>query len=301
MEAFLTFCQEMPFVAIPVAMLLCGMGLPIPEEIVLLLAGYMSHSGGLNFGLIFGICVLSILLGDFVPFLLGKAFGPKLLRLRLVRTWMHTERLARFDAFFTKHGRLTIFVARFLPGVRAPAFFTAGSMGMSMLRFGIVDGIGAVVGSAIFVSLGKFNGEQIDQLIHWVEKTERGLFILLGLGIVAGAVYLWFRLRRRKRLLGQDVREAFVGPPSAEEISGVQKAVQPQEEPVNEPPSGASQPASPPELIAEPPASEPERQPEKKNGTRSPRGTSKLGEPPTILPMPPVRGETAKEPEDLGS
>lgn len=264
----------MPYVAIPVAMIVCGIGLPVPEELVLVWAGYLSYSSGVHFGLIFGICVLSILAGDLVPFMLGKVFGPKLLKLRIVRTWMHTERLARFDAFFTKHGRLTILVARFLTGVRIPAFFTAGSMGMSIVRFLIMDGIGALIGCTIFVSLGKFNGEHIDQVIEWVKKTELGILIVVGVAVVAAAIYLWYRLRRRKRLLGKDVREAFVGPPSMDELGSGEKTAPPEKELAREPPGSTDE---------EPVRKTPQSRPEKKNGAGL------------------AAGHRTKEPPDLGS
>ena len=154
------------------------------------------------------------MLGDAAPFVLGRIFGPKLLRLRLVRTWISAEALARFDRWFDRHGRLTVFVARFLTGIRVPAFFAAGSMRMSAWRFFIMDGLGVLISVPVFAGLGYAFGDKIDLVIDWVEKAERVVLwsILVGL-VCAGGAWFWYHKRRSKRLLGSEVQDAFVGPP----------------------------------------------------------------------------------------
>ncbi|MCA8972833.1 MAG: DedA family protein, partial [Planctomycetes bacterium] len=147
-------------------LLLCGIGLPLPEELILVSAGYVAYRGGLTgdghhpVGLM-ATAAGAILVGDSIPYVLGRIFGPKLLRLRLVRSWISQEGLARFDRWFHRHGRLTIFVARFLPGIRVPAFFTAGSMNTSSLRFYLMDGLGVLVSAPLFVWLGYYFGADI--------------------------------------------------------------------------------------------------------------------------------------------
>lgn len=156
--------------------------------------------------------VSSILISDSIPFTLGKLFGPRLLRLRLMRSYMHQERLAAFDAWFQDHGSKTILISRFLPGIRVPAFFTAGCMGVSFARFLFLNGLGAIFSSGLFILLGNRFSNRIDQVVDWVQRTERGLLIVVG---SAGAVFLgWWiwKIRRRRKLLGADVRETFVEP-----------------------------------------------------------------------------------------
>lgn len=194
-------------------MLLCGVGLPIPEEIILVGAGYVSYKNLAHPGLALATCVVAIVAGDLMPFMLGRVFGPKLLRLRLVRGWISQERLANFDDWFKRHGRLTILVARFLTGIRIPAFFTAGSIRMNMVRFLLMDMLGVMISAPVLIWLGMHYGDKIDEVIDWVRTTERGVLILVLTGVLCGAAYVWWRLRRRKRLLGSmDVRETFVGP-----------------------------------------------------------------------------------------
>lgn len=199
-------------------MLLCGIGLPLPEELILVAAGYVAYRGELAgdghhpAGLALTASV-AILVGDSIPYVLGRKFGPKLLRLRLVRTWITQEGLARFDRWFQRHGRLTIFVARFLPGIRVPAFFTAGSMNTSVARFLMMDGLGVLISAPLFVWLGYYFGEDITTLVEWVRRAEHTVLWAIGIGVVlAVAIYFfWYRRRRTQRLLGAPVTEATVG------------------------------------------------------------------------------------------
>ncbi len=193
-------------------MIACGIGIPFPEELILVGAGYIVYLDKADPFLLAGTCIGAILAGDLMPFLLGRIFGPKILRLKTVRRFITREKLALFDAWFQKRGWLTIFVARFLTGLRMPAYFTAGSMRFSAWRFLVIDGLGALVVVPLLGGLGYFFGDKIDDLVHFVEKTEKGIFIVVASAATLFAGWIWFRRMRRKRLLGKEVKEIFVGP-----------------------------------------------------------------------------------------
>ncbi len=187
-------------------------------------AGYACYHGHADLVLACAACGGAILVGDSIPFVLGRVFGAKLLRVRLVRSWISTKRLALFDSWFQKHGRLTIFVARFLAGIRVPAFFAAGTMRTSVARFVVMDGLGILIGVPAFIALGYFGGEHIDVVLDWVRRLEQGILILLGVGVVTGlGIWFWYHRRRSRKILGEEVSETFVeGPTSAEAQASVQ-------------------------------------------------------------------------------
>jgi len=201
-----------PYLAVFVLMILCGLGLPIPEEIILVGAGYISYLGKADPLVLGATSAGAILAGDLLPFLLGRLFGPKILRIRLVRTWISKEKLALFDHWFQRRGWLTIFVARFIPGIRTPAFFTAGSMRLAIPKFLLIDGAGVLFSVPLSLGLGYHFGDQIDRAISLVHRTEKGLLILAGASLLILTGVFWYRIHRRRKLLGSDVREAFVGP-----------------------------------------------------------------------------------------
>ena len=120
-------------------LVLCGLGLPLPEEIVLVAAGFVCYQeDGPNFLIMMAACATGVLLGDLLPFVLGKLFGPRLLRLRWMRMVINKDRLATFDRWFRRRGDSVILIARFIPGLRVVAFFTGGTMQMRWSRFAVI-------------------------------------------------------------------------------------------------------------------------------------------------------------------
>lgn len=188
-----------PYVGVAVVFVLCGMGLPLPEELVLIAGGYVCHQfpDRASVPLMMVWCGGAILVGDVIPFVLGRIFGTRLLRLRYLRMLVTRRRLAKFDHWFRRRGDLVIFIARFLAGIRVVAFFTAGTMRMRWRRFLLLDGLGIVIIAPPLIWLGYTGGEFIDSVIETVKRAERGL--LIGTLALAASVGLYLLLLRRKR------------------------------------------------------------------------------------------------------
>ncbi len=158
------------------------------------------------------VCIASILAGDLIPFTLGRAFGPRLLRLRFLRFVVSRQRLANFDRWFRRRGDLVIFFARFVPGLRTVAYFTAGTMRMQWLRFLTLDVAGILLVAPLFAVIGYWSGEYIDDAITKIKTWERGILItVVVVGTIAGSWY-WVRRRRARQLMVEGRREAYVEP-----------------------------------------------------------------------------------------
>ena len=216
MEWLFTFFEQYPYLGVSIVFLLLGIGLPIPEEVVLVVAGFICHKfhadPNVTIEIMIFVCVASILAGDLIPFTLGKLFGPRLLRLRFLRVIVSRQRLANFDRWFRRRGDLVIFFARFVPGLRTVAYFTAGSMRMRWLRFLSLDVAGILLVAPLFAVLGYASGEVIDQAIHRIQRWERGILItVVVVGLIAGTWY-WVRRRRARQLMVEGPRDAYVEP-----------------------------------------------------------------------------------------
>jgi membrane protein DedA with SNARE-associated domain len=176
-------------------LLLCGVGLPLPEEVTLIASGLLVHQGQVDFFLISTVCASAILLGDSVPFWLGKRYGMNALRIGFVRRILHPERFALLEQRFEEHGNWAIFTCRFLPGVRIPGYFTAGTLGMRYTRFLLLDGLGVFISVPVSVFLGQLFAEHIEEL----ERSVANFHQLLGFGIVSLVLIMLVRGRIRKR------------------------------------------------------------------------------------------------------
>src|SRR5262245_24033177 len=90
-------------------LLLCGLGLPIPEDISLICAGYMAHLAVINVHNAFLVCLAAVLAGDTLAFFLGRWFGSRVLQWRFFQRVFTPRKQLRVRAYFRKYGSKVIF------------------------------------------------------------------------------------------------------------------------------------------------------------------------------------------------
>jgi membrane protein DedA with SNARE-associated domain len=214
-DQILAAIAEYPYWSVALLFVLCGIGLPLPEEVLLLAAGYICkmYPERAELPLMMGACAGGILGGDVLPYVLGRVFGVRLLRLRWMRLVVTKQRLAKFDGWFRRRGDWVILIARFIPGLRVVAFFTGGTMKMPWRRFLFLDGLGIALMVPAMTLVGFHSAEYIDQAIGLVKRVEAGLLWT----VMAGGVVLvgWFwvaQYRKRKAREAARQTEAFVQP-----------------------------------------------------------------------------------------
>ena len=184
-SALSQFFSEFGYLAPFTILVLCGFGFPLPEEVTMLGSGFLLYQGRVEGLEILSVCFAATLIGDSVPYWLGRIYGRKALGIRLVRRVLHPERLSNIESRFRRNETRAVFVCRFLPGLRLPAWFTAGTLGMSYARFLAVDAAGAAIMTPLFIWLGFASGERIAELESTVENLHQILgFVVVGLATV---------------------------------------------------------------------------------------------------------------------
>lgn len=174
-----------------------GAGLPIPEEVTMVGSGYLFYQGEVEFPLIVATCWIATLIGDSIPFWLGRLLGDKALRLPLVSKALHPERFKLIEKRFQEHGNWAVFTCRFLPGVRMPGFFSAGTLRMNYLRFLLFDALAACLMVPAYIGLGSYFGRRIGALENAVQNSTQTLGFILVLLVVF--MFVHFLIRRRER------------------------------------------------------------------------------------------------------
>lgn len=152
-EPIIGFALARPYLMVMVLLLVAGFGLPMPEDITIALAGYIAwHDGTLDADSTrhllwpLGLWTLWwVVAGDSIVFGLGRLLGPGALDHRWVKPWMPAARRRRVERGFDKYGNGILFFARFMPGLRTPIFFTAGTMGIPWWRLWLYDGGAALL------------------------------------------------------------------------------------------------------------------------------------------------------------
>jgi membrane-associated protein len=181
--------------AILFVIVFCETGLVVtpflPGDSLLFTAGALASLGNLNLWVLFLFLSLAAVLGDTANYWIGKKVGPRAFDGTI--RFLKQEHLRKTEAFYEKHGKKTIILARFVPIVRTFAPFVAGVGSMSYGTFLAYNVIGGVAWVAICVFSGYFFGN-----IPLVKKNF-SLVVLAIIGIsVLPLVWEWWKSRRAR-------------------------------------------------------------------------------------------------------
>jgi membrane-associated protein len=142
------------YVGISAVVILGNMGLPIPEETVLILAGYLVWEGKLRLAVVLGVGVVSAVLGDNIGYWIGREFGRRAVERYEGWFFVTPARLDAMQRIVARYGPLAVFAARFLPGLRFLAGPVAGITGLRPVPFLLANVLGASLYVPAAVGIG---------------------------------------------------------------------------------------------------------------------------------------------------
>jgi membrane-associated protein len=164
----------------------------LPGDSLLFTAGAIASLGNLNVWVLFLLLSAAAILGDTANYWIGKKIGPRAFD-GSVR-FLKQEHLRKTEAFYERHGKKTIILARFVPIVRTFAPFVAGVGSMTYRTFIAYNVIGGVAWVAICVFSGYFFGNIP------VVKRNFSLVVLAIIGIsVLPLLWEWWKSRQADR------------------------------------------------------------------------------------------------------
>ena len=178
-DIFLNFYGPMPYYIVFVILFGCGLGVPIPEDLTLIAAGIISYYGVTNVFLMMGVCFAGIMIGDCMIFWLGAHYGRKLTKRWFFKRILSPERLEAVKTRFHKQGNKLIFAARFMPGLRAPVYFSAGTLHLPFRVFLFYDSMAALISAPAIISVVYLFGDQLDVIVRKIKRVESGILIVL--------------------------------------------------------------------------------------------------------------------------
>lgn len=197
LQHLITIFAENGYVAVFIALMICGAGLPLPEDITLVAGGVIAGLGYANVHVMFALTMFGVLLGDAAIFMLGHHYGARILQWRFVARVLTPERYAMVQEKFDRYGNRMLFFARFLPGMRTTVYLTAGTTHrVSFLRFLLIDTLAALISVPFWVYLGFFGADNHDWLVKWIHRGQSSLWALVGILLLIVLV-LWWRRRAR--------------------------------------------------------------------------------------------------------
>ncbi len=177
-------------------LLICGLGLPIPEDIILFAAGLSAYYGLTQLWIVILVCYFGVILGDSIIFFLGSKYGSKLTKKWLFRKLLPAERLEAVKVKFHDKGNRLIFVARFMPGLRAPIFFSAGTLHLPYRVFLFYDGLAALVSVPVIIGAVFYFGDELDKVVRVIQRIEHGIFFVVA-WVILIIVGKWYYTHKR--------------------------------------------------------------------------------------------------------
>lgn len=192
--------ENLAYVGIAVFLMLTGAGLPIPEEVFIIAAGALSAQGTLKTPLALLACLVGALAGDCILYWIGYHFGLRVVREHHWWTrFVHPEREAQMERMIHAHGLKVLFLTRFLVGIRAPVYLSAGVLRVPFRRFFLYDLFCASMVIGTFFGLSYFLTDQYGEMIYdWIHEVELWLTAVVVLAVAVAGIILWRRHRRKQ-------------------------------------------------------------------------------------------------------
>ncbi len=135
---------------------------PFPSEVVVPPAGYLAYRGDMELWLVIVCGILGSLLGALFNYFLALWLGRPLLVRYGKYLFLPEERFLKVDAFFSRHGEISTFVCRLIPGIRQYISFPAGLARMNLWKFCLYTSLGAAIWVVVLASIGYFVGNNMD-------------------------------------------------------------------------------------------------------------------------------------------
>jgi membrane protein DedA with SNARE-associated domain len=179
----ISYISHVSYLAILIIFAIAGTGVPIPEDVILLVAGYLASpsAGVLSLSWTIPVCILGIILADNIGYRVGKYgrwYVKKIIPKKMLKPLKH---------YFKYHGAKTIFISRFLTGIRPVFPIMAGMTKMHWKKFFIYDALGGMISVPIVVLIGYFFGFHLAAIVGFFKRIDRlvvAIFIIVVLAIV---------------------------------------------------------------------------------------------------------------------
>jgi membrane protein DedA with SNARE-associated domain len=193
--------RDWGYAGIFLVVILGNIGVPVPEETVLAVAGYLVWSGRLQLVPVLIVALVSAVAGDNLGYWLGRRYGRAVVE-RYARWLLKPARVAVAESFVSRYGALAVCIARFVGGFRFLAGPLAGAVGLPFRSFLLGNLLGAVLFVPYAVGIGYAIGYGVGPYVAHVQHALGGIgrvVLLLAIIVVVVAV-AWRAIIRIVRL-----------------------------------------------------------------------------------------------------
>ncbi len=186
-------------------MYLSSFGLPLPEEVTLLSAGFIAFMGNrpdlfppppgagdpVNVYVLAGVATFAVASSDFLIYLIGRIWGSKALDTRFAKRFLKDDSRTKIENFTKKYGALAVGIFRFTPGLRFAGHLLCGTFQLPAWKFLLVDAFVVLISVPTQVLLIAFYGEEI---LSFLKTFKIVIFSFLA---IAGVIYAYWKWKQK--------------------------------------------------------------------------------------------------------
>ena len=158
MSASMNLISHYGYLAIFGLFALSGLGIPVPDEVLLTFVGYLTSISVMNFLIAELVCFSGALSAMIINYTLGKKLGKPLLLTHGKWIKLTPAKIEKVEVWFDKYGPWAIVIANFIPGVRRITSYFSGVSGMNLSKYIVFAAIGAFFWCLLFNVIGYYIG-----------------------------------------------------------------------------------------------------------------------------------------------
>jgi membrane protein DedA with SNARE-associated domain len=185
--------QNFPYLGLFILLILGTLGLPFPEDGILLLSGFLTAHQLIKPLPAFLVIYSGLLTTDFLLYSVGKKYGRRIVEHKRFQKIISLNRVAKLEGKFKKWGILVVFFGRHLLGLRAQIFLVAGVMKMSWKKFLMVDATSTLLTITLWGGLGYAGGNSIQTLRKDITRIETIIVVTLTILVVSAIFLKYFK------------------------------------------------------------------------------------------------------------
>ena len=193
MESVLGWIAHYGYAAIFGLLMLGIVGIPIPDETLLVFTGYLIYKHELEPLPAFASGFLGSICGISVSYALGRTLGLYLVTHLGHFLHVEPEKLDHVRAWYERKGKYGLVIGYFIPGIRHLAAYVAGSSQLPLPVFATFAYFGGLLWSGSFITMGYFLGDEWQQMSTSIHR-----YLLIGAGVATAALAIGFILWRRR-------------------------------------------------------------------------------------------------------
>lgn len=190
--------RSLLYVTLFLVLIFSGFGVPVPEEVTLLIGGYLAYLDFISFWPAVYVLIVGIIAADIVGYFLGRFAGERV-EAYFIRHARTARFLERARGAFDRHGEKVVIFSRPILGVRVAVPILAGHFRMNFLKFLIYDALAAIPWTFFLVSLSYYLGSGFE-LITEVKEIKHAGFAVIGIAIILYAAIKFLKANAVSRV-----------------------------------------------------------------------------------------------------